>query len=562
MIRATGTISERGGSAVTVRRRIAVTFVVFTAVFTIIGGRLVDLAFTPTRTHISAVSTVANHTQPRPDIVDRNGRLLATDIPVYAVVANPKRIDGSDETLEKLSTVLRGLNHKTLLRRLSDKDRAFVWVKRGLTPKQREDVEALGLPGIRFEAERRRYYPAGATAAHILGHVDIDNRGRAGIEHYIDSIAGVYFPKTLQESDRPAVQLSIDLGVQHVLRNELTKAISTYRAKAAAGVLLDVTSGEVIAMSSLPDFDPNHREQVLAKSRFDRVTKGAFELGSVFKTVTAAMALDLGTVTVDQEYDVSQPIEIGGSTIGDKRDLGPRLSIAEIFVKSSNVGMAKIAEDVGIDRHRAFLSKVGLLDGIKTELGEITAPRTPKLWKTVNSMTASYGHGIAVAPIQFAAASAALVNGGYKISPTFLYQDRKLGLSRDKKVLKSETSAIVRDLLRRNVKEGTGKRSDVFGYRVGGKTGTAEKVVNGVYSKSLLRTSFLSVFPSDDPAYLLLVMLDEPKKAKDVEGEGTTAAVNAAPVTAAIISRIGTTLKIKPDIMRHAGIDDETPSAY
>lgn len=562
MFGTTNRSSEQRDSSPSVRRRLALAFVAFTTVFTILGGRLVDLAFTPIRPHTSAVSTFAGHTQPRPDIVDRHGRLLATDIPAYDVVANPKRIDGSDETLEKLSAVLPGLNHATLLKRLSNKNSEFVWIKRGLTPEQHSKVEALSLPGITFKAERRRYYPAGAIAAHILGHVDIDNHGRAGIERYVDSIAGLYFPKTLQQSDRPMVRLSVDLGVQHILRIELSRAMEIYRAKAAAGVLLDVTSGEVIAMSSLPDFDPNFREQVLVKSRFDRVTKGVFELGSVFKTVTMAMALDLGTVTVDQGYDVSQPIKIGKSTINDFHPMGPWLSIPEIFVKSSNIGIARIAEDVGIERHRDFLNKIGLLDKMKTELGAIQEPRTPKDWKLVNSMTASFGHGIAVAPLQFAAASAALVNGGYKISPTFLYQDRKSGLSRDKKVLKSETSAIIRALLRRNVKEGTGKKSDVLGYRVGGKTGTADKVINGKYSKKTLRTSFLSVFPSDDPAYVLFVMIDEPKAARGAERGGATAAVNAAPVTGRIISRIGAKLRIEPDITRHAGFDDYASATY
>ena len=561
----TGTIRsthDQPGSRATIRRRIALAFIAFTTVFGLIGGRLVDLAFTPVRLHTSAVATPLSQTQPRPDVVDRHGRLLATDIPTTSVFADPKRIVDVDEAVENLSSVLKGLNSKSLLKKLANKKRRFVWIKRGLTPEKREQVMDLGLPGIEFISEPRRVYPTGATAAHILGYVDIDNRGRAGIERYIDSIAGVYFPKTLQKAERPIVKLSIDLGVQHILRDELDNAMKTYRAKAAAGLVLDVTSGEVVAMSSLPDFDPNHREQALHETRFDRVTNGIYELGSVFKTVTTAMALDLGTVTLGQGYDVTEPIKVGGFTIDDYHPLRRWLSIPEIFIHSSNIGAAKMAEDVGIDRHRAFLKKIGLLDPMTTELGKVRKPQTPKSWKLVNSMTVAYGHGLSVAPLQFAAASAALVNGGYKISPTFLYQSHKTGLSRDKKVLKSETSAIIRELLRRNVKEGTGRKSDVAGYRVGGKTGTAEKVIKGKYSKTKLRTSFLSVFPSDDPAYVLLVMIDEPEPAAEEQQKRPTAGMNAAPLTARIISRIAAKLGVMPDITLHAGFDDPAPATY
>ncbi|GBF26113.1 putative peptidoglycan D,D-transpeptidase FtsI [bacterium MnTg02] len=561
----TGTIRpphDQPGSRATIRRRIALAFIAFTTVFGLIGGRLVDLAFTPVRLHTSAVATPLSQTQPRPDVVDRHGRLLATDIPTTSVFADPKRIVDVDEAVENLSSVLKGLNSKSLLKKLANKKRRFVWIKRGLTPEKHEQVMDLGLPGIEFISEPRRVYPTGATASHILGYVDIDNRGRAGIERYIDSIAGVYFPKTLQKAERPIVKLSIDLGVQHILRNELDRAMKTYRAKAAAGIVLDVTSGEVVAMSSLPDFDPNHPKQALHETRFDRVTNGTYELGSVFKTVTVAMALDLGTVTLDQGYDVTKPIEVGGFTIDDYHPLRRWLSIPEIFIHSSNIGAAKMAEDVGIDRHRAFLKKIGLLDPMTTELGKVRKPQTPKSWKLVNSMTVAYGHGLSVAPLQFAAASAALVNGGYKITPTFLYQSQKTGLSRDKKVLKSETSAIIRELLRRNVKEGTGRRSDVIGYRVGGKTGTAEKVIKGKYSKTKLRTSFLSVFPSDDPAYVLLVMIDEPKPAAEEQQKRPTAGMNAAPLTARIISRIAAKLGVMPDITLHAGFDDPAPATY
>ncbi len=541
--------------------RLALTVLIFAFVFVGIGFRLVGLTWAPAQPFTLAVSQPLTQTKLRPDIVDRKGRLLATDIKIASLYGDPVRIIDVDEAVEKVAGVLPGIDKKVMREKLEDKSRRFVWIKRSLTPEQQAAIHNLGLPGLEFVSEPHRVYPAGRIASHILGFVDVDNRGLSGIESYIDKVTGLYLPKTLQKNDKPVVQLSVDLGVQHVLRSELVKAMQRFRAKAAAALVLDVTSGEVIAMSSLPDFDPNHRVQALEKERFDRMTTGAFELGSVFKTVTTAMALDLDVATFEKKYDAREPIKIASYKIRDYHPQKRWLSVPEIFVHSSNIGAAKMALDVGLERHRAFLKRMGLLDPISTELGEVRRPKSPKTWRPINTITISYGHGISVAPIQFASAAATLVNGGYRIKPTFLYQYEKPGLSRDNKILKSNTSHLIRQLLRRNVVEGTGRNAKAPGFRVGGKTGTSEKVIKGRYSKTALLTSFLSVFPSDDPAYLVYVMLDEPQAASGTSAR-PTAGVNAAPLTARIIRRIGTMLGVVPQKSSDEAFDEKVASAY
>ena len=339
--------------------------------------------------------------------------------------------------------------------------------------------------------------------------------------------------------------LSLDLGVQHVLREELGRAIATYRAKAAAGIVIDVHSGEVVALVSLPDYDPNRREQALDKDRLNRIGFGVYEMGSVFKVFTVAGVLDSGLASLRSSYDASSPIHYASFTIDDFHGKKRRLSVPEVFIYSSNIGAAKMALDMGVDRHRAFLKKLGLLSRVPTELGDSAAPIVPAHWQKLNTMTIAFGHGLSVTPLQLAAASLPLVNGGIAVPPTFLPRSREEGMRGGPRVLKRDTSVAMLKLMRLNVLKGTAKRAEAEGYRVGGKTGTAEKVVGGRYSTSALLTSFLAAFPTDAPEYVVLVMLDEPQRVAESSNQAT-AGVNAAPTAGKIIARIAPILGVAP----------------
>jgi cell division protein FtsI (penicillin-binding protein 3) len=341
------------------------------------------------------------------------------------------------------------------------------------------------------------------------------------------------------------VTLSLDLGVQHVLRQELKSAISTYRAKAAAGLVMDLHSGEVLGLVSLPDFDPHKREQALDKERVNRIGSGVYEMGSVFKVFTVAGVLDSGLASMRSGYDASSPIRYASFTISDFHGKYRRLSVPEVFIYSSNIGAAKMAMHMGTPRYRTFLEKLGLLGRATTELGDSAAPIVPAHWQQLNTMTIAFGHGLSVTPIQLAAASLPLFNGGLAVTPTFLPRSRDQAASESQRVLKPQTSAAMLKLMRLNVLKGTAKRAEAEGYRVGGKTGTAEKVVGGRYSRSALLTNFLAAFPTDAPEYLVLVMLDEPKRVAASNNQAT-AGVNAAPTAGKIIQRIGPILGVAP----------------
>ncbi len=417
--------------------------------------------------------------------------------------------------------------------------RRFVRIKRELTPKQQAEIHELGLPGLGFIEEYRRVYPMGPTASHVVGLVDVDNKGLAGIEKFIDDN-----PQLAMSGDE-AVTISLDLGVQHVLREELARAIATYHAKAAAGVVMDVHSGEVVGLVSLPDFDPNRREQALDKDRLNRINFGVYEMGSVFKVFTVAGVLDLGLASMRSRYDASSPIHYASFTINDFHGKKRSLSVPEVFIYSSNIGAAKMALHMGVDRHKAFLKKLGLTGRIPTELGESAAPIVPQHWQKLNTMTISFGHGLSVTPLQLSAAALPLVNGGTAVTPTFLPRSREEGIRGGQRVLKAQTSAAMLKMMRLNVLKGTAKRADADGYRVGGKTGTAEKVVKGRYSTSALLTNFLAAFPTDAPEYFVLVMLDEPQRVAASSNQAT-AGVNAAPTAGKIVERIGPILGVAP----------------
>ncbi len=519
------------------RYRFRLACLAFALAFFLIGGRLVVLGFAGSEPNMGGLYDISS-TVHRPDILDRHGRLLATDIKGATLYADPAKVIDIDELAEQVTSVLPDVDAGGLRARLKA-GRRFVRIKRELTPKQQEEIHELGLPGLAFIEEYRRVYPMGVTTSHVVGLVDVDNKGLAGIEKFIDDN-----PQITMSGDE-AVTLSLDLGVQHVLREELSRAVATYNAKAAAGIVVDVHSGEVMALVSLPDYDPNRREQALDKNRLNRIGFGVYEMGSVFKVFTVAGVLDSGLASMRSSYDASSPIHYASFTIEDFHGQHRRLTVPEVFIYSSNIGAAKMALDMGVDRHRAFLKKLGLMSRIPTEIGDSAAPIVPTHWQKLNTMTIAFGHGLSVTPLQLAASTLPLVNGGIAVTPTFLPRSREAGMSGGARVLKRDTSMAMLKLMRLNVLKGTAKRANAEGYRVGGKTGTAEKVVGRHYSTTALLTSFLATFPTDAPEYVVLVMLDEPQRVAESSNQAT-AGVNAAPTAGKIIERIAPILGVAP----------------
>jgi cell division protein FtsI (penicillin-binding protein 3) len=509
--------------------------------FAAVAWQLAMLGRYPTITsQLMSASEHTQYAQSRPDLVDRNGRMLASDIRVYWLYADPGQIINADETVEKLSRVLPPHEMIGLRGRLTRKTR-FEWIKRGLTPKQAKAIHNLGLPGFTLIEEPQRIYPAGRIAAHVLGHTDVDNKGIAGIERYIDGHSELAIPPN-EKGERARIVLSLDLRVQHALHEELTGAMIRYQAKAASGIVLDVRTGEVLALAGLPDYDPNNREESLIKGRHNRLYADSYELGSVFKSYAVALALELGNVRLEDEIDVLTPIRMGGFTLEDRHAKKRFMTVEDVFVQSSNTGAARLALEAGGGKLKGFFNALGLLEPIQTELGPTARALIPDPWREVNTMTASYGHGISVSPFAFAASTASLINGGMLIKPTFLpvEQGAKVGGER---VVSEKTSASMRHLFWLTAERGTGRNAEAQEYRVGGKTGTAYKPEAGGYSDAVI-TSFVAGFPMDAPRYLALIVIDEPQPEK--KGARTEAGHNAAPTAGQLIRRIAPMLGIAP----------------
>src|SRR5215468_11995532 len=513
--------------------------------FMLIAGQLVRLALkAPPDVKLSLAEPMAKSWS-RPDIIDRHGRLLATDVGTHSLYVDPQLVQDVDEAIEKLTAALPGLDAAELRKTLSDKSRRFAWVTRGLTPRQAQQVHALGLPGLALRTEPKRVYPLGRLTGHVLGTVNTDNRGVAGIERMLDDTNLAEAVQGPARATAEPVRLSLDLGVQHALTEELKQACVRYAAAAAAGVVLDAGSGEILGAASLPEADPARPMDWLDGQRADKLAGGTFELGSIFKMFTLAMALEAGIADLDRVYDVREPLAAGPYVIKDPYPQGRPLTVREIFLHSSNVGAGMLALQAGVDRQQAFLERMGLMKPARTEAGPMAAPQLPKHWGRIETITVGYGHGLAVAPLQFAGAVAALVNGGVKVTPTLLAGSQTA--ARPERVISVATSAKLREVMRLNVTnaQGTGRHADADGYRVGGKTGTAEMPGRGGYREKSVIASFAGAFPMDAPKYVVLVLLFEPQT-----GEGRpnhiTAGVNAAPTTARIVARIAPLLGVLP----------------
>nr|WP_028480098.1 penicillin-binding transpeptidase domain-containing protein [Pseudovibrio exalbescens] len=552
---------RRSAIATTVREparsRVYIAMLAFFLVFGAIGGRLVALGLHQEEDGSSYVAA-NKKIMARPDILDRNGEILATDIKSWSLYAEPRKIPDPDEVFEGLISVLPELNKPLIEKRLRS-DAGFIWLKREISSVQKEQIHSLGLPGVDFMDETQRFYPGGNTVSHVLGTVNVDGRGISGIEKYIDE-AWLNDLRDLGFSSKEGlepVKLSIDLRAQYAVRDELKRAMEHYKAQAAVGIVLKVDTGEVVAMTSLPDFDPNDRSEALKPDRLNRATAGVFEMGSVFKGITVAMALDSGKVSIDDSFDARNPIRASGKTISDFHGKRRILSVPEIFIYSSNIGTAKMMLAAGIEQQKSFLKHLGLTERLGGELPERAMPLLPPRWNELAAMTISFGHGLSVTPLHTAVAAATLVNGGKLIEPTFLPRSKEEADKIAKQVISKETSDAVRYLNRLNVLEGSGRRAAVPGYDVGGKTGTAQKIKNGQYLEGVYLNSFLASFPMYDPQYVVLLMLDEPQK---LEGQYyATAGWNVVPTTAAVIRRIAPMLGVKPNF---TGDDETIPVRY
>ncbi|MBL8643249.1 MAG: penicillin-binding protein 2 [Rhodospirillaceae bacterium] len=525
------------------RSRLIVTAGLFGLAFAGIGARLVDLmvlndVLSPggtvrTAPKVASVPVMPSH---RAEIVDRNGILIATNLPTVNLYADAQKLPKDlKQAAEKLSATLPDLHTDDVFHKLSSGGR-FIYLRRHLTPAEQMAVNRLGIPGVYFEDSQRRTYPHGSLFAHVVGATDPDNKGNAGVEKTFDA--------ALRSQPEP-LALSLDVRIQHAARESLAEGIARFNAAAGSAVVMDVRDGSVLAMVSLPDYDPKSPGTANDEARFNRVTLGLYEMGSTFKLFTAAMALEEGTATLDSRYDASVPIKIGRFTINDYHAQNRWLTVPEIMIHSSNIGAAKMALDAGTERQKAFLRKLGLLTQAPLELPEVGTPQYPRTWRDINTITISYGHGVSVTPINTAVAVSSLVNGGV-LYPATVIKHTADQRPEGRQVISQKTSDAMRALMRLIVLEGSGKQADVKGYLVGGKTGSAEKVSSrGGYSEKSLRTSFISAFPIDAPRYVVLVVLDEPKAIKATYGFAT-AGWNAAPTAGNIIAKIAPMLGVFP----------------
>lgn len=520
------------------RRRLMVGVLMFFGAFALMALRTVELGLSaPAPKQVAARHVeVPPVTFARADIQDRNGEALAINLETASLYAEPELIKDPAKVADKLASILPDLPHASLREKLGS-GKSFVWIKRKLTPRQQWAVNALGEPGLKFKDEEDRLYPHGRLAAHVLGYVDVDGGGLAGVEHY--------FNDRLSDKSRTSepLKLSLDIRVQYAMADELEAAMRAHQAKGAAGLVMNVNTGELLALVSLPDYDPNTIQGAGGDERFNRATKGVYELGSTFKTFTFANALDDGIATLEDGYDASKPLRVSRFLIRDDHPKNRFLTLPEIFAFSSNIGTAQMALDIGADRQQEFLGEIGLLRPAALELTEVGMPKYPSTWRKSSIMTISYGHGIAVSPVQLASGISAIVNGGVMNEATLIHNPNvRTG---ERRVISASTSRQLRQLLRLAVTKGTGGRADASGYRVGGKTGTAEKPSGGAYDRKALISSFVGVYPMDDPQYVVFALLDEPKGTKETFGFAAGGWV-AAPVVKNVILRTAPLLGVAP----------------
>jgi len=516
-----GSAQERlkGDAQETARQRLVIASGLFAVMFMAIALRMGYVSLLrdgaePTQRVAARGGSIQSE---RADIVDRNGAVLATSVPVMSAFVNPRLLIDSTDAAKKIASALPDLKYDDLRGKLEE-DKTFVWIKRGLSPREHDRVNRLGIPGLEFQAEERRLYPQGTAAAHILGYASVDNAGLAGVERYFD--------QQLQSGE--TVQLAIDLRLQRLVEREIARAMEKFKAIGATAVVMDATNGEILAMASLPTYDPNSAKTITNEALFNRATLGVYEQGSTFKIFNTAMALDTGRVTLNSVFDATSPIKIDRFTINDDHAQRRPLTVPELFKYSSNIASAKMAVEMGIDTQKAFFDKIGFLKPLSTQLTEVAAPLYPRHWMKISAMTIAFGHGISVTPLHLATGAAAVVNGGMLYQPSLV--KRTAASDPGRRIIQQKTSVMMRQLLRLNAVEGTGKNADLPGYEIGGKTGTAEKPARGGYRQKALISSFVGAFPMNDPKFVILVSIDEPKGNAETHGYATAGWVAAPSV--------------------------------
>jgi cell division protein FtsI (penicillin-binding protein 3) len=520
--------------------RLLITAALFCIAFAVIGARLVLVTLDGDGPFVAQGGPTHNPSL-RADIVDRNGVLLATTLETPSLFADPKEIGDPHAAAAALKSVLPDLDAKDVEDRLASA-KSFVWLRRHLSPREEAAINRLGLPGLHFMPEGKRVYPEGDLAAHVVGYSDTDGNGLAGVERGLD--------QRLKAGGAP-VTLALDARIQYILRDETAKAVSEFDAVGGMGIVMDVRTGEVLAMVSLPDFDPNDSATATTATTFDRDTLGVYEMGSVFKIFNTAMALDSGKITLADSFDAN-PIHIGRFTIHDFEPMNHPLTVPQIFMYSSNIGAAHMAVEVGTDYQKAFMARIGMLRPAGLEIPELGRPLYPVDWRQINTMTIAYGQGIAVSPLHVASGVAAMINGGL-MRPATLIKRAPDEVSDGERVVSADTSTKMRELLRLVVQAGTGKFADVPGYLVGGKTGTAQKQLGRGYEANARLASFVGAFPMSAPRYVVLCMVDEPKPDAQSHGYATGGWV-AAPVVARVIARMAPLVGLPP-------IPDDSPEA-
>ncbi len=529
--------------------RLMILLLVFLAAFTIVIGRLISLTILEDATPYRALSSA--FIPPRGDIVDRNGVPLARTMRGYAVRVVPARVLGDKQVLARqLAAIFPDTSAALFLEKLNGAHPTYL--RRRALPEEVKQIHALGEIGIEFPREDERLYPQRQLAAHVLGYVNADGDGVMGMERALnDRLVDTSLRAT------PAM-LSIDSRVQAALESELQDAMLMTEARGAAGIILDVETGEVMALASLPMFDPNKIRRATMKHQNNEVTQSVFELGSTFKPLTVAAALDAGTVTdLAVRYNAMEPIKIGGFTIKDDHSQGRYLNVPETLVHSSNIVTARIADNLGREAMESMFRRLGFDERPHIELFERGQPLWPRNWGRVTNMTVAYGHGIAVTPLHLASAYAALVNGGIW-RPATLLKVEPGKEAKGRRVFKAATSARMRQLLRMIVSDGTGRKADAPGYRIGGKTGSAEKPSEGGYNKTSLVSTFAAAFPMDNPRYVVIAMLDEPHGTAETSFQ-RTAGWTTAPVVRKVVSRVGPMLGVIPDEHRDVDVSELTP---
>jgi cell division protein FtsI (penicillin-binding protein 3) len=514
--------------------RLYIITIVFVVAFSLVATKLVNVSI---RDRSALQSGFAHKINNRNEIVDRNGNLLAVDLSIVSLYAVPKLLFDPIYTAKKLCEIFPDLKKEELTKSLQS-GKNFAWIKRNITPKQQHLVNNLGIPGLEFEKGSKRLYTQGNLFSHVLGYVNTDNEGIAGIEKQFD--------QRLTDPKVGKLQLSLDMRVQSIVHTELLKSIVEFKAKGGIGIVMDTNNGELISLVSLPDFDPHQPNLASPDKLFNQFSLGVYEVGSIMKGITIAMAVETKAVSLRDVYYVKAPIKASRFVIHDYKPKFSYLSVPEIFMYSSNIGTAMISLEVGGVKQRQFLKNFGFFDSLKIELPEKGQPMYPSVnnWSNISTMTISFGHGIAVTPLHFIRAASALANGGYIYEPTLLMHNNSTEIKPITRVLSEETSSVMRKLMRLTVEHGSGKKANAVNYLVGGKTGSAEKAKATGYSKTEKYSSFFAAFPINNPRYVTLMILDDPRPnaSTPYTGGGWT----AAPLTGKIISRIAPLLNVKP----------------